>query len=191
MEIVGLIVFCLFMALANVAGVGGGGVAIPLIMAFFHFKTKEAIAISSFTILCCTTARFILNYSEKHPEKPNVTVIDYGMTTVMMPATLVGAQVGALVLLTFPALIIQIILTVVLAGLAWQSTRKAFQITKKENEARALKALETKEATDKAVGAKDLSLAKVAPITVENTPANSVNHMETAPIDVGPELIED
>ena len=58
-EIVGLIIFCMFMALANVAGVGGGGVAIPLIMAFFHFKTKKAIAISSFTILCCTTARFV------------------------------------------------------------------------------------------------------------------------------------
>jgi uncharacterized membrane protein YfcA len=90
-EIVGLIIFCMFMALANVAGVGGGGVAIPLIMAFFHFKTKKAIAISSFTILCCTLARFLLNFKEKHPEKPNVTVIDYGMTTVMMPATLVGA----------------------------------------------------------------------------------------------------
>jgi uncharacterized membrane protein YfcA len=132
-EIVGLIIFCMFMALANVAGVGGGGVAIPLIMAFFHFKTKKAIAISSFTILCCTTARFILNFKEKHPEKPNVTVIDYGMTTVMMPATLVGAQVGALMLLMFPALVIQIILTIVLGLLAWQSTRKAIQITKKEN----------------------------------------------------------
>ena len=90
-EVVGLIIFCAFMALANVAGVGGGGVAIPLIMAFFGFDTKTAIAISSFTIFCCTTARFFLNINSKHPEKPTVTEIDYGMSTVMMPATLVGA----------------------------------------------------------------------------------------------------
>jgi hypothetical protein len=42
-------------------------------------------------------------------------------------------------LLVFPALVIQIILTVVLGLLAWQSTRKAIQITKKENELRKQK----------------------------------------------------
>ena len=127
------------MALSNIAGVGGGGVAIPLIMVFFHFKTKEAIAISSFTILTTTTARFLLNFKEKHPEKPNVCVIDYGLSTIMMPATLAGAQVGAYILLTFPSLIIQIFLTLVLAALAVQSTLKAIKITKKENEMIAAK----------------------------------------------------
>ena len=91
LEIVGLLVFAFIMALSNIAGVGGGGVAIPLIMVFFHFKTKEAIAISSFTILLTTFSRFILNFKEKHPEKPNVCVIDYGLYTIMMPATLAGA----------------------------------------------------------------------------------------------------
>mmetsp|Transcript_18380 Transcript_18380/g.25456 ORF Transcript_18380/g.25456 Transcript_18380/m.25456 type:complete len:108 (+) Transcript_18380:284-607(+) len=102
------------MALSNVAGIGGGGVAIPLVMVFFSFPTKEAIAISSFTILLGTVARFIFNFSEKHPEKPNVCSIDYSMTNIMMPTTLAGAQIGSFILISFPALIIQIILTLML-----------------------------------------------------------------------------
>jgi len=139
MEICGLLIFAFIMALSNIAGVGGGGVAIPLIMVFFHFKTKEAIAISSFTILTTTFARFVINFKEKHPEKPNVCVIDYGLSTIMMPATLAGAQVGAYILLTFPSLFIQCFLTLVLAALAVQSTHKAIKITRKENEMIAAK----------------------------------------------------
>ena len=69
-EYYGLVAFAAFMALANLAGVGGGGVAIPMIMIFFKFETKEAVACSTFTILWCSLARFFLNYKGKHPEKP-------------------------------------------------------------------------------------------------------------------------
>lgn len=72
-------------------GVGGGGVANPLIMTFFHFKTKESIAISSFTILLSAVARFLYSFNEKNPKKPHVVLVDYGLASVMMPATLAGA----------------------------------------------------------------------------------------------------
>jgi uncharacterized membrane protein YfcA len=74
-----------------VGGVGGGGVANPLIMTFFHFKTKESIAISSFTILLSAVARFLYSFNEKNPKKPHVVLVDYGLASVMMPATLAGA----------------------------------------------------------------------------------------------------
>lgn len=135
-EIGGIIIFAVVMALSNIAGVGGGGVAIPIIMATFVFTTKPAIAISSFSIFLTTLGRFIMNFRERNPEKPNVVVIDYDLAMIMMPTTLAGAQVGAIILVTFPSLIIQIILTIMLAFLAIQSTFKAISITKKENLAR-------------------------------------------------------
>ena len=58
----GLIVFSLLMSLANIAGTGGGSVAIPVLMAFFHFNTKPAIAISSVPILMATAVRFMIDY---------------------------------------------------------------------------------------------------------------------------------
>lgn len=70
-EIFGLFFFAVFMALSNIAGVGGGGVAVPLLMGFFHFSTKPSISISSFAITITTLARFTINFTKKHPEKPN------------------------------------------------------------------------------------------------------------------------
>ena len=91
LEVGGIIVFALVMALSNIAGIGGGGVAIPIIMAMFVFTTKPAIAISSLSIFLAALVRFILNFKERHPEKDNVVVIDYDLVTIMMPTTLAGA----------------------------------------------------------------------------------------------------
>ena len=136
LEIGGIIVFSIIMALSNIAGIGGGGIAVPVLIAFFYFTTKTAIAISSFSIFLTTLARFIMNFKERHPEKNNVVVIDYDLVCIMMPTNLAGAQIGALILVTFPSLIIQIILTITLLFLAIQSVFKAIEITKKENRAK-------------------------------------------------------
>ena len=127
------------MGLSNIAGIGGGGVAIPIIMATFHHTTKPAIGISSFSILMTTIARFIMNINEHHPEKPNVVVIDYDLVAIMMPTTLAGAQIGALILIIFPSLFIVVILTFMLTFLTVQSLRKAIAICNKENKERLAK----------------------------------------------------
>ena len=134
LEYFGIVVFALLMAMANIAGIGGGGVAIPIVMAFFHFNTKPAIAISSFSIFMTTLARFVMNFKLPHPEKKHSVVIDYNLVTIMMPTTLAGAQIGAFILVIFPSLYIQIALTITLIILGAQSTKKAIDITKKENE---------------------------------------------------------
>lgn len=85
------------MLVANVAGIGGGGIAIPLAIYFFELAFKKAIAVSSFSIMMSTIARFLFNFNEKHPEKKNVACIDYNMATVMMPLNLIGSLIGAYV----------------------------------------------------------------------------------------------
>lgn len=144
-EIVGSFVFALVMLLSNVGGIGGGGVAIPLVMVFFNFSMKPAIAISSFSIMCATLARFFFNFNEKHPEKPGCTSIDYGMTNVMMPLTMVGSLVGAYVYVAFPDLVLQIILTLLLFVLMLESGRKFIQTYRKESAAKAEGAAQQKE----------------------------------------------
>lgn len=132
-EWAGTFVFSFIMCLSNVAGIGGGGVAIPLAMYFFNLSTKPAIAISSFSIMLSTLARFFYNFNEKHPEKPGVTSIDYNMTTVMMPLTMLGSLVGAFFYVLFPDLVITIILTLLLIVLTLESGRKFLEIYRKEN----------------------------------------------------------
>jgi uncharacterized membrane protein YfcA len=135
-EVVGSFVFALVMLLSNVGGIGGGGVAIPLVMVFFNFSMKPAIAISSFSIMCATLARFFFNFNERHPEKPGCTSIDYGMTNVMMPLILIGSLVGAYVYVAFPDLVLQISLTLLLFVLMCESGRKFVETYKKESKAK-------------------------------------------------------
>lgn len=106
LEMFGVFTFAFVMALCTVAGIGGGGIAISLIIAFFNFTTKPAVAISSLSILVCTTMRFFYNYHTKHPQKKGVVLVDYSLVTIMMPTTIAGSQFGSVILKTFPALLI-------------------------------------------------------------------------------------
>jgi len=81
--------------------------------------------------------RFISSMPQKHPEKPHTVVVDYSLATVMISTTLAGSQLGSkLFLKTFPLLVIQVLLEILLVLLAIQSFFKARQISKKEDEAR-------------------------------------------------------
>ena len=146
---IGSVVFALVMLMSNVGGIGGGGIAIPLVMVFFNFSMKPAIAISSFSIMCSTLARFFFNFSERNPDKKDSTSIDYGMTNVMMPLILIGSLIGAYVYVAFPDIVIQIILTILLFVLMLESGRKFREIYRKENAEMAKKELEMKETANK------------------------------------------
>ena len=130
-EIYGILVLTILIALANVGGVGGGGLIIPVIMAFFKFTTKEAIALSGFTIFTGSVARFIYGYKSRHPEK-DATVIDYGIIIVMMPLVLVGSFIGVFVNIMLPPILLSFFLTIILILLTTQSLKKGMQIYRKE-----------------------------------------------------------
>ena len=85
------------MALAGVAGVGGGMVIIPLAMLLFRFSSKDAIALATFLIFNTAFVRFVgFSCWNKHPEKPNSTEIDYNTVRVVFPLFLVGSFLGIL-----------------------------------------------------------------------------------------------
>ena len=132
LEIAGILVFGFIMALCTVAGIGGGGIAVSMLIAFFKFDTKPAVAISSFSILVCTTMRFFYNFKTRHPEKPQMNVLDYGLASIMMPTTLSGSQIGGYILQIFPALYIQIALTLLLGFLSFNTFMKGMQLHRKE-----------------------------------------------------------
>ena len=72
LEVMGWFVLSLAIALCNIGGIGGGLMSVPILIAFFHFETKKAVAISSFAIFFSVLASFIINFKKRHPEKPSV-----------------------------------------------------------------------------------------------------------------------
>lgn len=131
-EILGTIVLTFLMALAVISGIGGGGIIVSLLMVFYKLNTREAIAVSGFTIFLGSISRFIITLKKRHPEK-DAPVIDYSLANIMLPTVLVGSLVGVFLNLMLPSLVLQICLSVVLTCLALQSGFKAYDIYQKES----------------------------------------------------------
>ena len=130
-EFIGILVLPVLLAFANVGGIGGGGLIVPITMALFQFTMKSSIVISGFTIFTGAVARFLYQWNNKHPKK-NSTIIEYSIVIVMMPMVLVGSFVGVLLNIYLPSLVLAIILLSLLLFLSIQSLLKAFTIYKKE-----------------------------------------------------------
>lgn len=132
-EVAGWFVFAITKAAACIAGIGGGGISVPILMGMFGFDTKPAVAISVFSIFVSSLSSFVINFKKMHPNKPHAVLIDYGITSIMMPLVLAGSQVGGLILVMSPSLAIQIGLTITLVFLCIQTVFQAIAITRKEN----------------------------------------------------------
>jgi uncharacterized membrane protein YfcA len=126
-EIVGTFVLTFLMAVALMSGIGGGGIIVPLLMVFYRLSTKEAIAVSGFSILVGSIGRYILTINSRHPEK-DATCIDYGTTNVMLPIVMVGSVGGVLFNMVLPSVVLLICLTILLIFLTIQSSIKALEI---------------------------------------------------------------
>ena len=120
-----MFVFVVFKGVSTIGGVGGGAIAIPLLMFFFGLTLKPATAISSFAIMLETSTKFLTSVNERNPDKPQSCSRDYQITNVMMPLTLVGSFVGAYIYVSFPELVLEIMLTFILLLLSIQSFYKA------------------------------------------------------------------
>jgi uncharacterized membrane protein YfcA len=124
-EYLGLVALTILMALSTAAGIGGGGIIIPFCMIFFGFDTKSAIALSGCTIVIASFTRFVYNFKQKHPEKKENCVVDYGLAGVMLPTVLIGSMLGVFFNIIFPDPVIIGILTLLLVYLAFNSGQKA------------------------------------------------------------------
>lgn len=131
-ELVGTVALPIITALSSVAGVGGGGIVVPLIIACFSFDAKKSIAISSFSILSSSIIRFIYTFNHKHPEKDSV-IVDYSLVTIMLPTVLIGSYLGVIFNIVFPILFLLIILTLLLLALTVFSTLKSIKMYKTES----------------------------------------------------------
>lgn len=104
-EIIGIVVLSILMMLCTLAGIGGGGVVVPLLSVFFSFTFKEATAISGFSILLCSIARYFYNLKQMHPDKKAVS-IDYGLGIVMLPTVMMGSFIGVIMNAMLPELVL-------------------------------------------------------------------------------------
>lgn len=88
-------------------------IVVPITIAFFHFTSKEAIAISTSIVFESAIIRFVFFSAwTKHPEDASKTEIDYNTVRVVYPLFLVGSYLGVI----FYIILSELWITVLIIG---------------------------------------------------------------------------
>lgn len=105
-EITGDVLIFLISALANAGGVGGGPMIIPLLISVFKFTPGDAVPVSKITILAGAIMSFSgIVFNRHHIDKSSM-LINYPLTTLMIPAVLGGTQIGVILTQFLPTFFI-------------------------------------------------------------------------------------
>ena len=116
MEFWGMVVCFFVLWVANMGGVGGAGMLVPIIVLFFKFDFKNSIALSNFSIFLSSLLRYILNFNKPHPLKNKTgLLVDYNLGILMLPMIISGVSIGVILNLMFPSLVIIIFYIVFLS----------------------------------------------------------------------------
>jgi uncharacterized membrane protein YfcA len=122
---------------ANMGGIGGGGLMVPACMSFFKFDVKGAIAISNLSVFVSSGIRYLINWNKPHPIKgADGIMVEYNLSCLMLPAIISGVSIGVLINILVPELAIRISYVLTLLYLCIGVFRKALAIRKAENLAR-------------------------------------------------------
>jgi len=120
-------------AISLAAGVGGGGLNVPLLMTVLSFDAHVATAMSQAMLTGGALAAFLYNYQDSHPDWPKRPLINFELASLIGAAVVAGAQVGSLLHATAPPAIILILLCVVLSDAARKGVLNARKISKQES----------------------------------------------------------
>lgn len=139
-EWIGFSVLGFMLGLANFAGINGGCLLIPVMIALFKFDTTQTIALSnSTTFIGNLTRYFLFSISQKHPTNPAKTLIDHSLGSVMVPMILVGSYIGVLINVLMPKMIIGCLMTGFVAYLAVTTVQKGCKLYNDESAENQLK----------------------------------------------------
>ena len=109
LELWGMMVVFGALILANMGGVGGGGMVVPIAILFFKLDAKNAIALSNFSIFLSSAIRYILNAPLPHPLKNGTGIlVDLNLAVIMLPLIISGVSFGVMLNMIMPDIIIVI-----------------------------------------------------------------------------------
>jgi len=123
-------------AISLAAGVGGGGMNVPLLMAVLSFDAHVATAMSQAMLFGGASAAFVYNYAGSHPSCPQRPLINYELASLIGASVVAGAQVGSVIHASAPPALILILLVAVLCDAARKGVNNARKISAKEAEAK-------------------------------------------------------
>lgn len=133
MEISGLAIITVLVAMTNSGGVGAGTVITPTIIIFFLYPISFAIPQARVTITTGSLITFIMTGFSRKSNNPNRFQTDYSLAAVITPLLLAGSQVGVIFSRFLPHLVISVLLIGYICLSLYQTFNRATKENKKEN----------------------------------------------------------
>mmetsp|Transcript_65612 Transcript_65612/g.125131 ORF Transcript_65612/g.125131 Transcript_65612/m.125131 type:complete len:531 (-) Transcript_65612:34-1626(-) len=113
-------------AAAGAAGIGGGGLNVPLLMVLDDFTMKEAVPLSHVAVMGNAIAQVIFNVRARHPASPYRPLIHYEFAFLMLPAQLTGSSMGVVIGRVMPPSLLIVLALGLLALATAKSLRKGW-----------------------------------------------------------------
>jgi uncharacterized membrane protein YfcA len=128
-----ILLFCSCVLSAS-AGVGGGGLNVPIFMAAFGYTYKQGVVYSNCTQIGNFVSQVIVNYPKHHPACKTRPLTYVEVILVLLPAQLMGSNVGLLIGKVVPDSVCYILALCVLVFACSLSYMKAMKFHHKEIE---------------------------------------------------------
>lgn len=132
-EVVCTIFVVITAVLSAAAGMGGGGVYVPLLLMILDFSTKEAVPLSQAMIVGGAAVNVAFALTERHPLHPEKPRIDWNVIMMLNPGLAAGVSVGIIMHMISPQWLIVLVLLVTLAIALQKSLQKGMQSWAKES----------------------------------------------------------
>lgn len=130
----GMIMTFLSLTYANIGGLGGGGLIVPVSQGFFRLDVKNAIALSNASIFLSSVIRFLLFASTPHPKKNGKgLIVDHNLSILMLPMLISGVSFGVLANIILPEPVVMIVLVLIMGYLSYGMFAKASAMRIDEN----------------------------------------------------------
>lgn len=120
--------------LSAAAGLGGGGVYVPLTILFIGFKTSEAVPLSQAMVLAGAIVNVSMLMNDRHPKHPERPKIAYDVVMLLNPGLAGGVIIGVLAHLASPAWLTLVCLMLTLFMAFEKSWTRGVRLYKKETE---------------------------------------------------------
>jgi uncharacterized membrane protein YfcA len=121
-------------ALSASAGLGGGGVYVPLTVLLVGWKTAEAVPLSQTMVFAGSIVNVVMLVGDRHPTKPERPKIAYDVVMLLNPGLAFGVVVGVLAHLVSPVWLTLACLFVTLVYAFQKSFARGRKMYQKESE---------------------------------------------------------
>eukprot|EP00397_Hematodinium_sp_SG-2012_P016261 GEMP01016584.1.p1 GENE.GEMP01016584.1~~GEMP01016584.1.p1 ORF type:complete len:561 (+),score=103.40 GEMP01016584.1:296-1978(+) len=147
-DVIGLVAWFIAAGLAMSAGIGGGGIFVPLGALLLRFAPKSATSLSQASIFGASLAGIILNSQNRHPlaDRP---VIDVDMVLFLAPMEMAGAILGYVIESMCASWFVIVLMVVVLGITGVRTFMKGKQQWTKEKKAKLETNQQAEESSDK------------------------------------------